>query len=68
MSRIVFDSDRQARRSANPGAVVDHTASNGRSGAALNDEAGGARIRRQRDDPSGRRSLTGLEFRRQRSC
>jgi hypothetical protein len=38
-----------------------------RSGAALNNEAGGARLRRLRDDPSGRRSLTGLEFRRLRS-
>ncbi len=68
MSRIVFDSDRQARGSADLCAVVEHTASDGRSGAALNDEAGGARIRRQRDDRSGRRSLTGLEFRRRRPC
>jgi len=37
-----------------------------RSGATLKDEAGGARLRRE--DPCGRRSLTGLEFRRQRSA
>ena len=67
MSRIVFENDRQPGRTGESRAVADDTASHGRSGATLNDEAGGARIRRQREDPSGRRSLTGLEFRRQRS-
>ena len=40
----------------------------GRAGASINDDTAGARLlRRQREDPAGRRSLTGLEFRRQRS-
>jgi hypothetical protein len=40
----------------------------GRSAAEAFDAAAGAtRARRPREDPSGRRSLTGLEFRRQRS-
>jgi hypothetical protein len=40
----------------------------GRVGASINDDTAGARLlRRQPEDPAGRRSLTGLEFRRQRS-
>ena len=62
-----LDADRHGGRSRDSASVAEDTASHGRSGATLNDEAGGARLRRLRDDPCGRRSLTGLEFRRQRS-
>lgn len=67
MSRLLFESVRQPGRTRESAGAAEEEASHGRSGATLNDEAGGARIRRLRDDPSGRRSLTGLEFRRQRS-
>ena len=65
MTRLRFDNDLRLGRSA-PAADADEDASQGRSGTMLNDEAGGTRIRWRRD-PSGRRSLTGVEFRRQRS-
>jgi hypothetical protein len=67
MSRLLFENDRQAGRTPESAAVAEDTASHGRSGATLDEAAGGARGRGLRDDPSGRRSLTGLEFRRRRS-
>jgi hypothetical protein len=67
MSRLQFDHERRMGRSGDPDADADEHPSHGRSGAALDSEAAGARLRRLRDDPSGRRSLTGLEFRRLRS-
>jgi hypothetical protein len=67
MSRLQFDHDRRMGRSGEPDADADEQPSHGRSGAALNNAVAGARLRRLRDDPSGRRSLTGLEFRRLRS-
>jgi hypothetical protein len=67
MTRMSVDDDRRLGRSRESASGAEDWASHGRSGATLSDEAGGARIRRLRDDPSGRRSLTGLEFRRQRS-
>ena len=67
MSRLLFDSDRRPGRGGEPEGAADAEASHGQSRASINDESGGARIGRQREDPSGRRSLTGLEFRRQRS-
>jgi hypothetical protein len=66
MSRLLFEHDGRTSRGGEPARSADE-ASQGRSSAAIGDETGGARIRRQRDDPAGRRSLTGLEFRRQRS-
>jgi hypothetical protein len=45
----------------------DEPASTGRSAAASVEGGRGARLPKLRDDPRGRRSLTGLEFRRQRS-
>jgi hypothetical protein len=66
MTRLRFDSDLRLGRSG-PAPDADEDASHGRSVTMLNDEAGGTRIRWRRDDPSVRRSLTGVEFRRQRS-
>ena len=66
MTRMSFDTDRQGRRSRVSSSEAEDIASHDRSGATLKDEAGGARLRRE--DPCGRRSLTGLEFRRQRSA
>jgi hypothetical protein len=66
MSRLSFDSSRQGRGGESSPAREDDSP-RGRSGAAAGDDAFGARLRERRDDPAGRRSLTGLEFRRQRS-
>jgi hypothetical protein len=66
MSRLPFDHERLGR-SGESELDADEQPSYGRSGAALNNQAGGAHRRRLREDPSGRRSLTGLEFRRRRS-
>jgi hypothetical protein len=66
MSRLSGDSPRQGRgRESFP--AHDDDPPRGRSGAVIGDDASGARLRERRDDPSGRRSLTGLEFRRRRS-
>ena len=48
-------------------AGYDAEISRGRSLVAAHDDAADVRARRRREDPSGRRSLTGLEFRRRRS-
>jgi hypothetical protein len=67
MSRLLFDNDRRYRLRSVPAVPADEQAAQGRFSASLDEEAGAARVRRQREDPSGRRSLTGLELRRQRS-
>jgi len=66
MSRLSSDSSRQGRggESSSP---REENRTHGRSGAEGGDDAFGARLRERRDDPAGRRSLTGLEFRRRRS-
>jgi hypothetical protein len=68
MTRLLFENNRRpGRGGGSAGADSDETRQ-GRSAASINDDTGGARlVRRQREDPSGRRSLTGLEFRRLRS-
>jgi|KBSMisStandDraft_5_1062788.scaffolds.fasta_scaffold15645_4 hypothetical protein len=67
MSHQVFESERRHRLRSVPADAADERVSS-RSGVEAFDEDGGARrARRLREDPSGRRSLTGLEFRRQRS-
>ena len=69
MTRLLFENSRRPGRGG--GELSDFDADDtrrGRSGASINDDTAGARLlRRQREDPAGRRSLTGLEFRRQRS-
>jgi hypothetical protein len=66
MSRRAFDSARHGRR-GEPSSAREDDSPRGRSGAEAGDDAFGARLRERRDDPAGRRSLTGLEFRRRRS-
>ena len=68
MTRLLLENNRRAGRGGeSAGAEADH-APQGRSAASINDDTGGARLlRRQGEDPCGRRSLTGLEFRRLRS-
>jgi len=68
MTRLLMDDIRRPGRGGDRAGVDEEATAHGRSGASINDDSGGARLRRQRDDPAGRRSLTGLEFRRQRSA
>jgi hypothetical protein len=66
MTRLLENSRRPGRGGEPAGADADESRQ-GRA-ASINDDTGGARLlRRQREDPCGRRSLTGLEFRRLRS-
>jgi hypothetical protein len=67
MSGEVFENERRHRLRSIPADVADDRGSGRSSTDAFADEASAARPRRPREDPSGRRSLTGLEFRRQRS-
>ena len=66
MTRIVSDNGQRPGHGGDGGATGDE-ASGSRSMRSLDDDGGGARTRRPREDRSGRRSLTGLELRRQRS-
>ncbi len=66
MTRLLFGDDRRQGRGGDS-AGNDAEASHGRSVVAAHDDAAAERGRRPREDPSGRRSLTGLEFRRRRS-
>jgi hypothetical protein len=63
MIHLLFDNDRRYRLRNVPAVAADDELAEVRSSASNQDEAGAARARRQRDDPSGRRSLTGLELR-----
>lgn len=65
MTRLRYEDSRRPGGESGSGAGEDTM--NGRSLSAINQDSGGARIRRPHEDPSGRRSLTGLEFRRLRS-
>ena len=67
MSRQVFESDRRHRVRSIPADAADQHAPGGSAGEAFDADAGATRAMRPREDPSRRRSLTGLEFRRQRS-
>ena len=67
MTRLLLDNIRRPGRGGERAGLDDEGTPHGRSGPSINDDSGGARLRRQRDDPAGRRSLTGLEFRRQQS-
>jgi hypothetical protein len=67
MSHEVFENEGRHRLRSIPADVADDRASGRSSTEALAGEATVSRPRRTREDPSGRRSLTGLEFRRRRS-
>ena len=67
MTRLLVESDWRFGRGGDAASASEDEGSYGRSSGSLNDESGRARIRRPREDPAGRRSLTGLEFGRQRS-
>lgn len=67
MTRLRWEDSRvPGRGGESAGSAEEHTLS-GRASSAIGEDSGAARVRRPREDPSGRRSLTGLEFRRQRS-
>ena len=65
MTRLLIEHDWRLGRGGDASVSSEDEGAQGRSGHSLHDDAGGARVRRPREDPSGRRSLTGLEFRRQ---
>ena len=67
MSRQVFENDRRHRVRSIPADAADQPAPGGSAGEAFDADGGATRTMRPREDPLGRRSLTGLEFRRQRS-
>ena len=67
MTRLLFENHRRPGRGGEPAVAGGDEGRQGRSAASINDDTAGARLRRQPEDPSGRRSLTGLEFRRLRS-
>jgi hypothetical protein len=68
MTRLLVENSRRPGRGGGEPAGLDaDDTTRGRSTASINDDTAGARLQRQRDDPAGRRSLTGLEFRRRRS-
>jgi hypothetical protein len=66
MSRLLPDADRRRGRSAPPDADSCQPTEHGRSTIEV-DHVGSGRLGDRRDDRSGRRSLTGLEFRRRGS-
>jgi len=66
VSRRVENDRRYRLRSEAPSSATDH-ASNGRSATGLLEKDAGIMRVRRREEPCGRRSLTGVEFRRQRS-
>jgi hypothetical protein len=68
VTRGLRDDERQRSRGGDTAFSIDSEMSNGRSGRVIGDEGVLARLGRRREDPCGRRSLTGVEFRRQRSA
>ena len=68
MTRLLLENNRRPGRGGGSAGADAAEARHGRSLASIDDDTAGARrLRRQREDPSGRGSLTGLEFRRLRS-
>jgi hypothetical protein len=67
MTRLLIEHDGGHGRGGEPGSAGDEDMSRGRSGSVRLDDSGRAHAGRPRESSSGRRSLTGLEFRRQRS-
>lgn len=68
MTRGRHDDERRPARGGDAAFSADDEMSSGRSGRVIGDDGTLARFGRRREDPCGRRSLTGLEFRRQRSA
>lgn len=67
MTRLLENNRRPGRGGGSTEAETDERRQ-GRASASINDDTAGARLlRRDPEDPSGRRSLTGIEFRRLRS-
>jgi hypothetical protein len=66
MSRWLLDENDVVARGGEPAESAHDQAAPTRSGA-IDRDGRAAGMPRLRDDPAGRRSLTGLEFRRQRS-
>jgi hypothetical protein len=68
MTRLLLDNNRRPGRGGGSTEADTDEGPQGRTAASINDDTAGARlVRRHREDPSGRRSLTGIEFRRLRS-
>ena len=67
MSRLLFDDKARLRRWGKPVEAGDDDAVEGPWGCWFDDERVTSGRYRERKDPAGRRSLTGLELRRQRS-
>jgi hypothetical protein len=67
MTRGLREDDRRSGRGGDVSFSSDDERSDGRSGRVVGDDGLLARFGRRGDDPCGRRSLTGLEVRRQRS-
>ena len=67
VTRPLSENGRSQSRGGDVVVGSEEEASTSPPASALTGNAGRARVPRQREDPSGRRSLTGLEFRRQRS-
>jgi hypothetical protein len=67
VTRGLRDDERLRSRGGETAFSIDDDVSYGRSGRVIGDEGVLARLGRRREDQSGRRSLTGVEFRRQRS-
>jgi hypothetical protein len=67
VTRGLREDDRRSGRGGDVTFSSDDEPSYGRSGRVIGDDGVLARLGRRREDPCGRRSLTGLEFRRQRS-
>jgi hypothetical protein len=68
MTRLLLENNRRPGRGGGSTEAGADEGRQGRAAASINDDTAGARLlRRQREDRSGRRSLTGTEFRRLRS-
>jgi hypothetical protein len=68
LTRLLLENNRRPGRGGGSTGADTDEGRHGRAAASINDDTGGARlVRRHREDPSGRRSLTGIEFRRLRS-
>ncbi len=66
MTRLLLENHRRPGRGGGSTEADTDEGRRGRAAASINDDTAGARLRHP-EDPSGRRSLTGIEFRRLRS-
>jgi hypothetical protein len=67
MTRLLFEDDARMRRRLKSAATGDDQTAERPYRRSLDDEPGTSGPDGERKDSTGRRSLTGLEFRRQRS-